>query len=255
MVKKGLFISIISVGLVFLISTTSHAAAKILKFATAISPPFTILNANQELQGFDIDIAKALCEKMQVQCTFNNDHFSNMILSLKTNKYDAWINAISIDEYHQKDVSFSKPYFSSTIQLMAIKDTTFNAAPVEIKGKTIGAEENSCFIHHLKNAYGDTIKIRTFPTESDAYIALEKGTIDAVIGDSTTLMHWRSKQKDSKKYRLIGLPAKYSNLVWHKYGIAIAKDNVELMKKLNDAINQIKSDGTLRELVKKYFGN
>ena len=254
MIKKSLFVSIMCVGL-FLINTTSCAETKIIKFASAVSPPFTSLNTDKELQGFDIDVAKELCKKMQVQCTFSNDQFSNMVTSLKTNKYDAWISAISIDEHHQKDVSLSKPYFSNTVQLMATKATTFNAAPIEIKGKTIGAEDRTCFIPHLKEAYGDSVKIKTFPTEDEAYIALKNGEIDAVIGDTTTLKYWRSTQEDSKKYRLIGLPAKYSNLVWHKYGIAVTKDNFELMKKLNGAIEHIKSDGTYDKLVKKYFTN
>jgi len=256
--KKLSFIHILSAVLI-LISTvpradaTSHTKPITIRFASEIYPPFTALHSNEELQGFDIDIAKALCEKINAECTFSNDKFSNMIPSLKAHKYDAWISAITISEEHQKEVSFSKPYFSTKAVLIATNDTVFNAAPVEIKGRTIGIGEHTCYIQYLKNTYGDTIKVKTFHTKNESLLALEKGEVDAVIGDDLALKHWRLSQKDPKKYRLIGLPAKYSQLVWHKYGIAVAKDNDELIEDLNHAIYHIESDGTYDTLVKKYF--
>lgn len=239
-----------------LIGTIAHAETEVIRFASAIYPPFTTLNnATKELEGFDIDLAKALCKKINARCTFTNDQFSNMVISLHTKKYDAWINAITISKERQQEVTFTQPYFATTALLIATQKTSFNAAPVEIKGKTIGVGLPTCYLQLLKKAYGDTIKIKSFATKDDAYEALKNGSIDAVIDDSLVIREWRNTQKDKKNYRLIGLPAKYSKLGWHKYGIAVAKNNSKLVHKLNHALHSIKtkSNGTYNKLVEKYF--
>jgi ABC-type amino acid transport substrate-binding protein len=129
----------------------------------------------------------------------------------------------------------------------------FNAAPVEIKGKTIGVVERGYYLRFLKKTYGDIIKVRIFSDREKAFAALNDGSVDAVIDDSMVIKNWRLLQRDDKKYRSINLPAKHSALVWHSYGIAVTKSNTQLLKILNDAIKQIKTDGTLAKLIKKYF--
>lgn len=250
--KKTFIYCVIGVSL-FITSIIAYAETEVIRFASGVYPPFTILKGDRVLYGFDIDVAKALCDKMKVRCSFSYDQFVNMSSSLKNDKYDAWISAISIGEERQQQAVFTEPYFSSNASLIATKDTFFNAAPVEIKGKTIGVADRTCYIQYLQNTYGNTINIKIFPTEQDSFIALKKGVVDAVIDDETVIRRWRLEQNDKKKYRLIGLPAKYSNLVWHQYGIAVAKDNQELVEKLNNAISRIKIDGTYDRIVKKYF--
>jgi lysine-arginine-ornithine-binding protein len=249
---KKYFINILSTGLLF-ISTSSHAGYTVIRFASEIYPPFTTQHANKELKGFDIAVAKAICAIIDTKCTFNNDKFNDMIPSLKKHKYDAWINAITITEHRQKEISFSKPYFATKAMLMATDNTTFNAAPAEIKGKTIGVGEHTCYAQYLQNTYKDTIKVKTFQTKDEAIISLEKGEVDALIDDDIVLKHWRSIQKNPKKYRLIDPPLKYPQLIWHKYGIAVAKDNIELIKDLNHAIDHIEKDGTIDKLAQEYL--
>ena len=273
MSKKNILICLIYVGLVLIstiscakvtavntatetspASTDSKPKITIIRFASEIYPPFTTLDTNQKLEGFDIDIAQALCKKINAQCTFSKDQFENMVSSLQTKKYDAWISAITISDKHKKDTFLTDPYFSSTAQLIATKATVFNAAPIEIKGKTIGVVERGRYLRFLRKTYGEnTIKIKIFSSRDAAFAALNDGSIDAVIDDAMVIKSWRLYQSNYKKYRLIDLPAKYSELVWHRYGIAIAKDNIELVKALNDAILQIKTDGTHAQLIKKYF--
>lgn len=231
------------------------AQTAVIRFASAIYPPFTILNAQKELQGFDIDLAKTLCEKTKTKCTFSQDNFSNMVSSLTSKKYDAWINAISITDERQKEIVFSNPYFSTTALLIANKDSTFSSTPREIKNKIIGVGKHTCYINYLKTTYGDRIKIKIFSTRDEAHAALDQGLVDAVIDDATVLRYWRASQNTGKKHRLINLPAKYSNLAWHKYGIAVKKDNTALVAKLNSALASIKADGTYDNLRKKYFAN
>ena len=255
MTRKKLFIRS-SIGIIlFLINTISFAKPLTIKFAVEIYPPFTTLDSNKKLQGFEIDIAEALCKKIEAKCDFIQGEFKNVPSTLENKQFDAWINAITINQNRQTKVLFTKPYFSSTAKLIATKNSIFNGAPTEIKGKTIGAYEHECYIEYLKKTYGSNINIKAFPSKDGAFLALKDGKVDAVIDDGLALRYWRFSQKDPEQYRLIGLPAKYSDLVQHKYGIAVAKNNYALVKKLNHAIDGIKSDGTYNKIVKKYFIN
>lgn len=251
--SKRYFINILSILGLLLINVSSYAEYAVIRFASEIYPPFTLQHDDKELHGFDIDVAKALCTIIDTKCTFSNSKFSDMKESLKTHKYDAWINAITITDERQKEISFTEPYFSSKAMLIATNDTVFNAAPIEIKGKTIGVGEHTCYIQYLNDTYKDIIKVKIFPSRDEAFVALETGNIDAFIDDDIALKHWRLSQKNPRKYRLIGLPAKFKELRDHKYGIAVAKDNPELMNDLNHALEHLKTDGTLDKIIDKHF--
>jgi arginine transport system substrate-binding protein len=245
--KKILFILVLGI--------SSGTYAETIKFAVVTSDlPITTSDITQKLRAFDLDIAKALCAKINAQCTFSTDKISNMIPSLLSGKYDAWIGAINIIPEREQQIAFSVSYYSSTAKLLATKATTFNAAPIEIKGKTIGVEADTSFILYLKKTYGDLIKIQVFPSLNAAWVALENGKVDAIIEDKILLKRWRAQHPHSKKrYRLISLPQKYLNLIQQKYGIAIAKDKPSLVKAINQAIAALKADGTYNKIVKAHF--
>jgi len=237
-----------------LICTVSYAKIETIRFATrGTYAPFSKLHTNQELHGFDIDIANEVCKRLQAQCTISVDKIGNMIPSLKAGKYDAWISAIPVTEEHKKEIAFSDVYFSGVGELLATSTSTFSALPIELKGKTIGVEAATSHIPYIKFIYGDAIKILTFSTGHDACLALKEGKVDAVLDDELVLNHWRMEHADKKHYRLIGLPAKHLDLIKQQYAIAVAKDNIELITAINQALAEIKSDGTYDHLIKKHF--
>ena len=251
--SKNIFLKLLCITLI-LSCNISYAEVKVIKFATRGSyAPFSRLHTNEELYGFDIDIAKEVCKKLQAQCEFKVDHVSNMIQSLKTGKYDAWVSAITISEDNKKEIAYSDAYFSGMAKLLATVASAFSATPVELKGKTIGVEVGTSYILYIKKIYGDNVKIKTFSTGHDACLALKDGVVDAVIDDEVVLEHWRSEHADKKNYRLIGLPAKHLDFIKQQYAIAVAKDNVELVTAINRALGEIKSDGTYAQLVNKHF--
>ena len=85
--------------------------------------PFESIGANNEIVGFDIDLAKALCKQMQAECTFTNHAFDSLIPSLKFRKYDAVISGMDITPERSKQVSFTTPYYENSAVVIAKKDT------------------------------------------------------------------------------------------------------------------------------------
>lgn len=86
--------------------------------------PFESIGANNEIVGFDIDLAKALCKQMQAECTFTNHAFDSLIPSLKFRKYDAVISGMDITPERSKQVSFTTPYYENSAVVIAKKIPT-----------------------------------------------------------------------------------------------------------------------------------
>lgn len=102
----------------------ASAAEKINFGVSATYPPFESIGANNEIVGFDIDLAKALCKQMQAECTFTNHAFDSLIPSLKFRKYDAVISGMDITPERSKQVSFTTPYYENSAVVIAKKIPT-----------------------------------------------------------------------------------------------------------------------------------
>src|SRR5690606_10339197 len=132
---------------IILFFNTTNIHAKLpdtIKFASeATYPPFESVNATGELQGFDIDIAKAICEQMSLKCSFSNQPWESLIPGLNLGKFDAIISAMDITEERKKRVDFSNPYFSPTGSFVGRKSANFELTPENLKGKTIGVQKST----------------------------------------------------------------------------------------------------------------
>ncbi len=109
----------------------ASAAEKINFGISATYPPFESIGANNEIVGFDIDLAKALCKQMQAECTFTNHAFDSLIPSLKFRKYDAVISGMDITPERSKQVSFTTPYYENSAVVIANKKLPQNVCRSE----------------------------------------------------------------------------------------------------------------------------
>ena len=101
-------------------------------------PPFNSFDADKNLVGFDIDIAKALCAKMKAECTFVAQDWDGIIPALLANKYDAIIASMSITEERMKKVAFSNKYYNTPARFVAQKGSGItDVSPDALKGKVI----------------------------------------------------------------------------------------------------------------------
>ena len=103
--------------------------------------PFNSLNAAGELEGFDIDIAKALCEEMEVTCEFVTQDWDGIIPALQAGNYDAIIASMSITDERKEQVDFTNKYYNTPPAIAVPKDSELTeATPEALAGKTIGAQ-------------------------------------------------------------------------------------------------------------------
>ncbi|MEM9206951.1 MAG: ABC transporter substrate-binding protein [Pseudomonadota bacterium] len=215
-------------------------------------PPFNFFDSNGELQGFDVDIAKALCAEMAVECEFVAQDWDGIIPALLANKYDAIIASMSITPERKEVVDFSNKYYSTPPALIAPKDTSLTATdPAALSGKTIGAQSATTHATFLEDTYTDST-IRLYATQDEANLDLVSGRLDAVAADSVVLGEWL-KTDDGGCCMMVGAMENDPAYFGDGAGIAIRKGEDELREKFNAAIEAIRSNGTYQEINAKYF--
>ena len=228
---------------------SSQAMAQDIKFAMeATYAPFEYMDENNQIQGFDVDIAKALCKEMDATCTFHNQSFDSLIPALKFKRYDAAISAMDITEARQQQVSFTQPYYDNAAGFISIKGKVADVAA--LKGKRVGVQNGSTHQSYLNDQMPGVTAV-PYTSYQDAFIDMKNGRIDSVFGDTAVIAEWLKKD-DNLAY--VGKPVTNPKYFGSGFGIAVNKGNQELVKQLNTALAKIKQDGQYQVIFDKYFG-
>ncbi|MGV7961613.1 arginine ABC transporter substrate-binding protein [Photorhabdus tasmaniensis] len=219
-----------------------------LRFATeATYPPFEFIDANNKIQGFDIDLANAICEQINVTCTFTNQSFDSLIPSLKFRRFDALVAGIDITPERQKQVDFTDTYYDNSAIFITVKSKISSIA--DLKSKQVGIQNGTT---HQKYLMEQRKEIKTVPYDSyqNAILDLKNGRLDAVFGDTAVVNEWLKKNENLST---VGNKVTDKNYFGIGLGIAVRKGNKELQDKLNKALADIKRDGTYDIIYKKWF--
>ena len=211
-------------------------------------PPFNYIDKAGQLQGFDIDIARALCAKMQVECSLVAQDWDGIIPGLLARKYDAIIASMSITPERKRRVAFTDPYYSNTLAFIAKKGSGFKTDKASLKGKFIGAQRATVSSQYAEDNLSGVIKLKLYDTQEAAYLDLTSGRLDAVLADKLPSYNWL--QSDAgKAFEFVGDPIDIGD----KIGIAIRKRNQDLAQMFNKALAAILEDGTYQKINAKYF--
>ena len=215
-------------------------------------PPFNSFDSDKNLVGFDIDIAKALCDKMKADCEFVAQDWDGIIPALLANKYDAIIASMSITEERMKKVDFTDKYYDTPARFIAPKGSgVTDISPGALKGKILAAQSSTTHATYLEDMYKDS-EIKLYKTQDEANLDLVAGRADLVLADSIVLLEWM-KTKEGACCEFVGEDVKSEKHFGKGAGIAVRKDDGELKAALNKALADIIADGTYKKINEKYF--
>ncbi|MGR5062274.1 lysine/arginine/ornithine ABC transporter substrate-binding protein [Photobacterium sp. DNB22_13_2] len=231
------------------LASANAAAQEEIKFAMeATYAPFEYVDENNEIQGFDIDLANALCDVIEAKCTFHNQPFDSLIPALKFRRYDAAISGIDITEQRQQVVNFTDAYYDNSAAFVALDGKVADQAA--LKGKRVGVQNGSTHQSYLTEQL-DGVTAVPYASYQDAFIDMQNGRIDSIFGDTAVVAEW-FKKSDSLVY--VGEQVTNAKYFGNGFGIAINQDNQELLDKLNTALKTVKANGQYDEIFDKYFG-
>jgi polar amino acid transport system substrate-binding protein len=184
------FIAAASIAAMSLFAGSAMAQEKLTIGTEGAYPPFNNLEANGTLTGFDIDIAKALCDEMKVSCTFVTNDWDGIIPALQAKKFDAIIASMSITPERKEQVTFSKKYYNTPPAIAVPKDSTIkDATPASLKGKTLGAQGSTSHSNYVEKHFPDA-QLKLYPTADEYKLDVSNGRIDGVVDDIVVLSEW-----------------------------------------------------------------
>lgn len=242
--KKMLLASLI--GLV----STNVAAQQEIKFAMeATYAPFEYMDENNQIQGFDVDLANALCKQMQAKCSFHNQAFDSLIPALKFKRYDAAISAMDITEARLEQVSFTDAYYDNSAAFVSIAGKVADQGA--LKGKRVGVQNGSTHQSYLLEQMAGVTAV-PYASYQDAFIDMKNGRIDSVFGDTAVVAEWFKKENN---LAYVGEYVTNTQYFGNGFGIAVHKDNQKLVADLNTALKAVKANGEYQTIFNQYFGN
>lgn len=228
-------------------ASASQAADKLRIATEGAWAPFNFIDASGKPQGFDVDIARALCDKMKVECTVVTQDWDGLIPALKVKKFDAIVASMSITEERLKQVDFSEPYYSGGLRFVAAKGKPFDTSREGLQGKVIGAQRATIAGMYLEDKLSEVVKIKLYDTNDAVYLDLQAGRLDGALSDELPTYEWL-KSDAAKGFEYKG-PAFAKD---DKIGIAVRKGD-PLRQRLNAALAEILKDGTYEKINAKYF--
>lgn len=229
-------------------SQQAPAKAKVLTVGsdTAFAPFEFQDEKSKEYVGFDMDLIKAIGKQMGYEVKVQGMNFDGLIPALESGSIDAAISAMTITDARAKKVNFSKPYYKSGLTIVVKPDNNTIKEFKDLEGKRIAVQIGTTGADEAKKV--KNAKVREFNTAPEAFLELRAGGVDAVVND-LPVNEYYIKQMGGKDGKIVGKPLTSEN-----YGIATAKKNVELAKKIDAALDALKKNGEYEKIYVKWFG-
>jgi arginine/ornithine transport system substrate-binding protein len=216
-------------------------------------PPFSKVEKDGTLVGFDIDIAMALCEEIGAECVLVPQDWDGIIPALLARKYDAIIASMSITEERKKKVAFSEKYYNTPAKFARKKGSGITISKAGLKGKTVGVQRATTHDNFITGEFGDSVNIKRYGTQDEAYLDAIAGRVDLLLADSIAMEDGFLKTDKGKGWEFVGPGYSEPKYFGVGAGIAVRKSDGELAKLFSLAIKVIRSNGVYHMINGKYF--
>lgn len=259
-----------------LLAATGHASAQeqVVTIATeGAYAPWNFSGPNGALEGFELDLAKVLCERMKVKCEIVAQNWDGIIPSLTARKYDAIMAAMSVTPKREEVIAFSTPYAAGINGFAVPADSPLADMPgtgesysldsqaeeaqkrideiaALLKGKAVGVQGSTTASTFMETYFKDAADIREYKTTEEHNFDLVSGRVDAVLANATVLAEALAKP-DMQGAKLSG--PLFSGGVFGVIAVGLRKEDTALKAQFDEAIRSALADGTVKELSLKWF--
>jgi polar amino acid transport system substrate-binding protein len=216
-------------------------------------PPFNYLDSENNLQGFDVDIAKALCEAAALKCQFIVQEWTGMIPNLLAKKYDAIISSMSMSAERRQQVAFTSKYYDSPSVFIVRKGADITGtSPDDLKDLRLGVTAATSQESYARKFYPG-VATSVVHASPDLYKNLAEGNVDIIFEDKLAVYDWLANTKAGSCCEFKGEDVKNAEYFGDGAGIAVRPDDVTLLAKLNAALDKIQANDVYDTINAKYF--
>ena len=233
-------------------ATTSAMAADLNICVEGAYPPFSEMNAEGKVVGFDIDIANALCNEIGKSCEMVQSEWDGIIPALLERKCDAIIASMSITEERQQIIDFSGKYYNSPGRFVGKEGAGLTDTAEGFAGKVIGLQRGTTY-NDFMDGEMPGIELKLYGTQDEVYLDLTAGRIDAAFADSIAISDGFLATDAGKGYALFGRDYTETKYFGVGAGIGVRKGEEALRDSFTAAIKAIRDSGEYKKINDAYF--
>jgi polar amino acid transport system substrate-binding protein len=243
--RRGLFGALAALAFGLGLTSAAHAETLVVG-AYPANPPWENKLETGEFEGFEVDLVKEIGKRIGAEMEFQDLGFQALFAATSSGRIDMAISSISITNDRLQNQSFTQGYYDSDISLIAKSDTALKTL-ADMKGKTIGAISASvgeAWIKENTEKYG-IAEYRGYNTQQELLLDVQSGRLEGAIGDIAGFQFAFTKMQGMKVVEPIPTGDKFAIMM---------KKGSPLLERVNAAIDEIKKDGTMAALHKKWLG-
>jgi polar amino acid transport system substrate-binding protein len=226
----------------------------VIRFMTEVDyPPFNYAGPDGNPIGFNVDLARLICEELKVQCTVQMRRFDTLLTSLAENRGDAAMASIAVTPDMRRLADFTDPYYRTPARFVARRDSNINdVRPERLEGREIAVVAGTAHEAFLKSLFTEA-DLRSYPNADAARDALRRGDVDLMFGDGISLAFWLNGTDSQNCCAFRGGPFVESRYFGEGIGIAVKRGNDTLRQALNWALFRLWERGRFSDLWLRYF--
>lgn len=241
---KKILAAVLALAMLFCFAGCGAKEDNVLTMGTnATFPPYEYVDDNGNIVGIDAEIAAALAEKLGMTLEIKDMEFDSLITACAGGSVDVVLAGMTVTDERKESVNFSDSY-ATGIQVIIVKEGSDIAAYEDLEGKMIGVQSGTTGDIYCTDEFGQD-SVKQFQNGALAIEALKNGQVDCVIIDNEPAKAFVAANE--------GLKILETEYAVEDYAIAIAKENTELLEKINKAMAELKADGTIDKIINKYI--
>ncbi|MBX9710013.1 MAG: transporter substrate-binding domain-containing protein [Xanthobacteraceae bacterium] len=216
-------------------------------------PPFNFTGPDGNPAGFNVDMARAICEEIKVSCTIQMRRFETLVDAINANRGDAIIASMAVTPQIRAKLDFTDPYYRAPARFVSRKDAVMQEVrPEFLSGKKVGAIAGSAHEAYLKSLFTEAV-VTGFPSDEALRLALRRGEVDMIFGDAISLAFWVNGTDSADCCAFSGGPFVESRYFGEGIGIGVRRGNDVLRQALNWAMFRLWEKGRFTDLWLRYF--
>ncbi len=225
-----------------------------IRFLTEVDyPPFNYAGPDGSHAGFNVDLARLICEELKVTCTVQMRRFDTLLDALAENRGDAVMASIAVTPQTRARVDFSDPYYRTPARFVAQRSSKIDdVRPEQLEGKKVAVVAGTAHEAYLKALFTEA-ELLSYATPEAARNALRSGEVDLLFGDGISLAFWLNGSESGGCCAFAGGPFTESRYFGEGVGIAVRRGNDTLRLAFNWTLFRLWEKGKFSDLWLRYF--
>ncbi len=216
--------------------------------------PFESKSPAGDLQGFDIDVGNAVCAKLKAKCVWVENSFDGLIPALEARKFNAINSDMTITAQRRQVIDFTDPIYAIPNQMIAKKGSPLLPTAESLKGKHVGVLQGTIQEAYAKAKWSPAgVDVVPYQTQDQIYADLASGRLDAAFQDGEAAAKGFLNRPQGAGFAFAGPAVTDEKLLGSGVGYGVRKGDAQLKAALDEALKELKADGTIDRLAAKYF--